>query len=333
MLDDYYEVDAAGAKTTSAHGTADRVNLVEMLMWSLNEGFRASNNQYTRTIACTCWKLNDGRLTIALGLIGENSPANLAPAPGIPAPIGSDFYYSGFGNIGKVEFNMNHQIAMLFGFALRREGWFEPEQKYSLVDGGPIAPDPFQDIPEDPITGIGFLQRGGIIVDYVGAAATGGNIWLMQAERPMKPIGPSILFVEVHTTGVECRSLSHVDEKACWSLVVNNGIWVSGRANTGARECNDPYDGVTHIDDPLKNIQTFYPAGLKYRDRNQWAPNPTGTGNDTHTFSWVHPNWAFTSVPKATIQDLAFTVLDGDTQEPMNMFSGAGTQFSIILSP
>jgi hypothetical protein len=62
----------------------------------------------------------------------------------------------------------------------------------------------------------------------------------MQAERPMKPIGPSILFIEVHTTGVECRSLSHKDEKACWSLIVDNALWCSARSNNGARECTDP---------------------------------------------------------------------------------------------
>jgi hypothetical protein len=190
---------------------------------------------------------------------------------------------------------------MLFGFALRRnmkDSWFEP---FHFSDAGAGRPAWVTGIPDERIQnpdGITYdfaYQRGGMGVGYT---QPGGNVWLMQAERPMKSIGPSILFIQVHTTGVKSRSLSHENEKACWSLIVNNQFWCSARSNNAVRKC---YDG-SDAGDPLPgDIAQFYPKGLDYRGVQQWGPNPTGFGTDTNTFSWLHPNWAYTTVPRASI--------------------------------
>jgi hypothetical protein len=306
VLDDYYVIDPAAAHpiATPSRGTNDRVNLVEMLMLSMNRGLNPV------FMSCILWKLTDGRLTIALGR-----------APGI-----NDLQaVLNFDDIASVEFKMNNQIALLFGFALRpnmKNTWFSPAETFNQVDGGAGRPSAFQNIPDERTGAGGFpfiYERGDMGVYYTEDA---GNIWLMRAERPMKAMGPSILFIEVHTTGVKCRSLGHDSEKACWSLVVNNEDWCSARSNNGCRTCNAGTD-----------LTKFYPDGLDYANVEQWTPNPTEHGSDTHSFSWIHPNWAYTNVPKASIQDLSFSVLNGDTQEPMNMFSGSGTQLSIVLSP
>ena len=72
--------------------------------------------------------------------------------------------------------------------------------------------------------------------DFTKDEIVGGNVWMMQADRPMKPQGPSMLFIEVHTTGVKARSLSHDNEKACWGVLIeDNSFWVSARSNNGVR--------------------------------------------------------------------------------------------------
>ena len=141
---------------------------------------------------------------------------------------------------------------MLFGFALRpRMDWFSP---YSFADLGPDAdassgsdedddrfPVRFREIPDECET-MDFdgdplyqYERGSYGVTFSQQTTT-GNIWLMQADRPMKPKGPSMLFIEIHTTGVRCRSLSHDNEKACWALIIeDNSYWVSVRSNNGVR--------------------------------------------------------------------------------------------------
>ena len=63
VVDDYYDIDAGAVYTqqTPNHGTFDRVNLVEMLMLSMNRALELIH------LGCVCWVMNNGRLTIAVG--------------------------------------------------------------------------------------------------------------------------------------------------------------------------------------------------------------------------------------------------------------------------
>ncbi len=114
------------------------------------------------------------------------------------------------------------------------DSWFSPVQTYEQVEGGPgpdVFPDPFGGIPvEGGLAPLGPFQyeRGSMGVNFT---RSNGNIWFMQAERPMKVTGPSVLYVEVHTTGVKCRALGHDNEKACWSMR-STTLWNSGTALT-----------------------------------------------------------------------------------------------------
>ena len=143
--------------------------------------------------------------------------------------------------------------------------------------------------------------------------------------------------MELHTTGVKTRTMGQENEKQVWSLQVQNTLWASTRSNKHVRTIT-PVPGAPVLGAAAYTAELikFYPERLSYVDSSSCNPDAAATGinaGDTHNFSWVHPNWAFTAVPRATVQDMTFTILDGDTQEPMNMFSGAGTQFSMVLSP
>ena len=174
------------------------------------------------------------------------------------------------------------------------------------------------------------FTRGSIGITYTGGN-NAGNIWLCRFARPPKPRGPTFVFLELHTTGVKTRTMGQENEKQVWSLQVQNTLWKSSRSNHAVRRVPIPDGTSDAAADAL--VASFYPAGLSYVDSETCIPDTCVYPGDTHDFSWVHPNWAFTAVPRATIQDMTFTLLDGDTQEPMNMFSGAGTQFSMVLSP
>ena len=142
-----------------------------------------------------------------------------------------------------------------------------------------------------------------------------GNMFFAQFARPPKPRGPSFVFLQIHTTGQKSRALGHEAERACWSLQVLNNQWVSARSNVGTR--------IAVPDDRLEpdiDVKPFYPPKLVYNDSRIFKCDPCADGYpDTMNFSWVHPNWAYCAVPRATIQDLTFTLLDGDTMNPMNM--------------
>ena len=134
--------------------------------------------------------------------------------------------------------------------------WFSP---FHFSDYGlPGVPDEFEQIPDERIAEpdgsyVYAFTRGGMSIAHT---QLGGNVWLMQAERPMKAIGPSVLFIEVHTVGVKCRSLSQENEKACWALIIeDNSFWVSARSNNGVRQCAAGAD-----------ITEFYPDGLDYKN-------------------------------------------------------------------
>ncbi len=93
VVDDYMEVVGGAKHTQMNRGSNDRLNFVEMLMFRIN-GVLA-----VHLLGCVCYTLNDGRLTIAFGRTG------------------------GFvgGNIIRVEFRMNKEIARLLGFAMKRD--------------------------------------------------------------------------------------------------------------------------------------------------------------------------------------------------------------------
>ena len=180
---------------------------------------------------------------------------------------------------------------MLFGFPLRPNmdtTFYAPERSINIPyaegdDGEPQADVPGIDIPggvpggdEDAVPlawrrgTFGITWSLGDEEDEFGNNDPQGNTWVMQMSRPMKAFGPSMLFIEVHTTGVKCRSLSHDNEKACWSLNVNSNLWLSAKSNNGCRICfeGDADDAVAG------DIREFYPKGLDYRGAQQWRPNP-----------------------------------------------------------
>ena len=80
VLDDYYVLAPPGfAKATNdLNGSSDRVNLVEMIMWSINNALRNPPIPFEDTrLTCVAWLLNDGRLTFAFG---GTDPQHLDPA-------------------------------------------------------------------------------------------------------------------------------------------------------------------------------------------------------------------------------------------------------------
>ncbi len=162
--------------------------------------------------------------------------------------------------------------------------WFVPGESQTFLSNEDDLPDNFSDIPLEVPGGIPAIggvagaaalasqsrmafRRGRAYVFYVGTRdpvglpELPGNVLLFQAERPMCPYGPSMIYIEVHTTGVKTRSLGHENEKACWSLIMNNALWRSGRSNLGTRNCTTEAE-----------ITQWYPAGLTYRASSQWAP-------------------------------------------------------------
>ena len=62
-------------------------------------------------------------------------------------------------------------------------------------------------------------------------------------------------------------------------------------------------------------------------------PGPTEGESSCHLFSWVTPNWGHCQVTGATIQELKFRLLCGDTMEKAEIESGAATQLTLVLSP
>ena len=74
----------------------------------------------------------------------------------------------------------------------------------------------------------------------------------------MKLLGPSFVFLEVHTTGVKTRALGHEAEKSVWSLMVDNAAWVSARSNIGVRTI-----GAVPAGEIAGDIDEFYPMGLR----------------------------------------------------------------------
>ena len=154
------------------------------------------------------------------------------------------------------------------------------------------------------------FTRGSIGITYTGGN-NAGNIWLCRLARPPKPRGPTFVFLELHTTGVKTRTMGQENEKQVWSLQVQNTLWKSPRSNKGVRRVTIP-QGMADAAAAAR-VASFYPEGLSYVDAMACVPDPCMNSGDTHDFSWVHPNWAFTAVPRATIQDMTFTLLDGDT--------------------
>jgi len=88
IVDDEMLVAVDGTKTTNMQdGDSDRVNLVELLMWSINQ--QISNYHF----GCVIHQHTDGRLQFAFGQIGNNPR----------------------GTINSVTWSMNKSLARLFG--------------------------------------------------------------------------------------------------------------------------------------------------------------------------------------------------------------------------
>ncbi len=168
----------------------------------------------------------------------------------------------------------------MFGFRMQpnmENTWFTPGEVQRWQSNQNDLPADFNQVPVDVAAPGGgaaaaspirmALKRGTAWVYFVGYDNTPprppvpGNVLFFQAERPMCPYGPSMIYIEVHTTGVKTRSLGHENEKACWSLIMNNALWRSGRSNLGTRNCTTDAE-----------ITQWYPAGLTYRASSQWAP-------------------------------------------------------------
>ncbi len=169
---------------------------------------------------------------------------------------------------------------MLLGFPLRPNmdtTFYAPERSIDMpfVQGGFVPGEPPIVIPDEAAHDLIAYQRGQMAITWSRGDQTNdfddpdpaGNTWVMQMGRPMKAFGPSMMFIEVHTTGVKCRTLSHDNEKACWSLSVNSAGWLSAKSNNGCRRCAQE-DGAN------SQIGEFYPEGLNYRGTQQWRPNP-----------------------------------------------------------
>ena len=177
------------------------------------------------------------------------------------------------------------------------------------------------------------LKRGDCAISYNDLAKT--NILTWYADRPVNMRGPSTVLIQIHTAGCKSRALGFSAEKACWALSVDNNAWCSARSNLGIRNCEaelDPNDGTVLVsrDDALER---FYPFELEYWPSWQNKPNSTDGGPSVFQWSFITPQWQFTKTDRVTVQDIQISLYSGDTHQPLKIFSGCATEFTLIASP
>ena len=98
--------------------------------------------------------------------------------------------------------------------------------------------------------------------------------------------------------------------------------------------------GTRFLTDATQTLADFYPTSIVYADSVVSTDTLIFKERQVHTFSWVNPNWAYTSIRHyghddagTTVQDMRFSLVYGDTLETAAVFSGSGTQITLVLSP
>ena len=193
-----------------------------------------------------------------------------------------------------------------------------------------VPKDTWQSLQAVPST-VDALKRGDLELRPFNDAVGDGYIYQVSFPRPPQLRPPNFMMLQLHTTGLKARVIGHENEISGWTLMTPDDKWVSYRSNQGVRDAPD---------------EKFYPCDnqmqpmVKYFNSSVSDNSGVFHERQVHIWSWVNPNWAYTSIRHygqddagTTVQDMRFSLVCGDTLETASILSGSGTQVTLVLSP
>ena len=233
VVDELKVVDPGGtAGDPDVRGSTARANFVEILMLKINDGLRVYSDQENgqekqeameiREYGCVVNVDNLGRLAFTFGM--------RTAAVEVDSVLGENFTIQ----FGDTTHPVNKRLCMMLGIPFggvtiidnrvsNRNEHFREERNPAIV---PIA------------------QRGSFAVhsrNYVKVDAAGDDFDVEMPMvtftmfRPPEIRPPSFMFLQLHTTGLQCIALGHENEVSCWALQTANSGWKSQRSNNGIR--------------------------------------------------------------------------------------------------